>query len=422
MSVYKNSSIYLISNIFNALIPFILLPILTRNLTPYEYGQIAMFQTLVSGLASLTGLNTVGAANRRYYDITSKSGLAVYNTNCFYILILSCAALLLLSLLLSDLLSSLLTIPNNWIYLSVVISGATFIIQFRLGQWQIREKAFWFGILQISQSVIVSVLTIIFLICMHQGASSRVNSLFMVSIVYALVSLYSLYKSKLIILTKINLLDVRDALYFGVPLIPHILGIFCLSALDRVLINGVLGASEAGIYMLAAQLSLGMMVFFDALNKALVPWLFNTLSLNDVNKINSLIRFTYLFFIIVAILGGLSFWIGPLVVELVAGNEYLNAKNIIGWLCLGQAFNGMYLMVTNYLFYAKCTGRLSIVTIFSGGVNIVLLLVLMKFLGITGVAISFSISMFIRFLATWWLAAKVCGFSWRMSIRRIIFG
>ncbi|MGJ3660750.1 oligosaccharide flippase family protein, partial [Shigella boydii] len=47
MSVYKNSSIYLISNIFNALIPFILLPILTRNLTPYEYGQIAMFQTLV---------------------------------------------------------------------------------------------------------------------------------------------------------------------------------------------------------------------------------------------------------------------------------------------------------------------------------------------------------------------------------------
>ncbi|MEW0490716.1 oligosaccharide flippase family protein, partial [Escherichia coli] len=62
MSVYKNSSIYLISNIFNALIPFILLPILTRNLTPYEYGQIAMFQTLVSGLASLTGLNTVGAA------------------------------------------------------------------------------------------------------------------------------------------------------------------------------------------------------------------------------------------------------------------------------------------------------------------------------------------------------------------------
>ncbi|MFQ3451665.1 polysaccharide biosynthesis C-terminal domain-containing protein, partial [Escherichia coli] len=82
----------------------------------------------------------------------------------------------------------------------------------------------------------------------------------------------------------------------------------------------------------------------------------------------------------------------------------------------------MYLMVTNYLFYAKCTGRLSIVTIFSGGVNIVLLLVLMKFLGITGVAISFSISMFIRFLATWWLAAKVCGFSWRMSIRRIIFG
>ncbi|HAX3200062.1 TPA: oligosaccharide flippase family protein, partial [Escherichia albertii] len=163
---------------FNALIPFMLLPVLTRNLTPYEYGQIAMFQILVSGLSSLTGLNTVGAANRRYYDVNSKNELAAYNTNCFYILILSCTILLLLSLLLSDLLSSLLTIPKNWIYLSVAVSGATFIIQFRLGQWQIRERAFWFGVLQISQGVVVSVLTIIFLIYMCQGASSRVNSLF----------------------------------------------------------------------------------------------------------------------------------------------------------------------------------------------------------------------------------------------------
>ncbi|EHQ8142856.1 oligosaccharide flippase family protein [Escherichia albertii] len=422
MSIYKNSGIYLISNIFNALIPFMLLPVLTRNLTPYEYGQIAMFQILVSGLSSLTGLNTVGAANRRYYDVNSKNELAAYNTNCFYILILSCTILLLLSLLLSDLLSSLLTIPKNWIYLSVAVSGATFIIQFRLGQWQIRERAFWFGVLQISQGVVVSVLTIIFLIYMYQGVSSRVNSLFIVSIVYALISLYSLHKSKLIIFTGINFSNIRDALYFGVPLIPHVLGIFCLSALDRVLINGVLGVSEAGIYMLAAQLSLGMTVFFDALNKALVPWLFNVLSLNDVNKINSLIRFTYLFFIVVAFLGGLSFWVGPFVVELVAGKAYLKAKDIIGWLCLGQAFNGMYLMVTNYLFYAKCTGKLSIVTISSGGTNIVLLLILMKFSGITGVAIAFSISMFIRFLATWWLATKVCGFSWRMPIRRIIWG
>ncbi|EIQ9127591.1 polysaccharide biosynthesis protein, partial [Escherichia coli] len=49
MSLLKISSIYLFSNILNALIPFLLLPILTHNLTPNEYGQVAMFQTLISG-------------------------------------------------------------------------------------------------------------------------------------------------------------------------------------------------------------------------------------------------------------------------------------------------------------------------------------------------------------------------------------
>ena len=41
----RNSTIYLTSNILNALVPFLLLPVLTRYLTPDEYGQIAMFQT-----------------------------------------------------------------------------------------------------------------------------------------------------------------------------------------------------------------------------------------------------------------------------------------------------------------------------------------------------------------------------------------
>ena len=72
MSLLKISSIYLFSNILNALIPFLLLPILTHNLTPNEYGQVAMFQTLISGVAALTGLNTIGAANRKYFIAITK--------------------------------------------------------------------------------------------------------------------------------------------------------------------------------------------------------------------------------------------------------------------------------------------------------------------------------------------------------------
>lgn len=64
MSFLKKSSVYLISNILNASIPFILLPILTRYLTTSEYGKIAIFQTIITGLVSVIAFNTLGATAR----------------------------------------------------------------------------------------------------------------------------------------------------------------------------------------------------------------------------------------------------------------------------------------------------------------------------------------------------------------------
>lgn len=414
MSLVRNSTIYLSSNILNALVPFLLLPILTHNLNPGDYGQIAMFQTLVSGLAALTGLNTIGAANRRYYDDQTQNELSTYNGACIHILLLSSIILILAATLFSTQLSELLNISPYWIYLAIIVSAGTFIIQLRLAQWQIRERAWNYGFLQVSQSIFIFVLTLIFLFVVKQGAVSRINALLLGTIVYVLFSLFTLFKECLLNIKTINTDYIKDALKFGIPLVPHIVGIFFLSAIDRILISGKLGIEEAGVYMLGVQLSLGMVVVFDAINKALIPWLFRILSVNDVVKLKKLVRFSYCYFVVLSFLGALSFWIGPLVVNLFAGPQYQQATSVIGWLCLGQAFNGMYLMVTNYLFYAKKTGRLSIITISSGVFNVVLLLIMMKTNGIIGVAMAFSISMFIRFIATWVLVWQLNLVSWNI--------
>ncbi|MGC8423701.1 lipopolysaccharide biosynthesis protein [Mixta calida] len=417
MSLFKNSSIYLSSNIINALVPFLLLPILTHQLLPEEYGQIAMFQTLISGLSALTGLNTIGAANRFFYDAKNDKEVAYYNGACVQLLLLSFLILCLTAFIFHSYLSLWLNIPTSWIFLAIAISSGNFLIQLRLGQWQIREKAFKYGILQVSQSILLFIFTLFLLLWIRQGAVSRINALTIGTFLYFLASIFSLYKDRLLNFFDFRLDYIKDSLKFGVPLIPHIIGIFFLSAIDRILINNRLGVAEAGIYMVGVQLSLGMVVFFDALNKALIPWLYRLLTVNNKSQINRLVKITYFYFFVVLILGVVSFWIGPVVVEWVAGAEYQKATTIIGWLCLGQAFNGMYLMVTNYLFYAKKTGKLALVTISCGIFNIILLVVLMSYMGIVGVAMAFAFSMLIRFLATWWLAAKVSEISWRLSFK-----
>lgn len=411
----RNSTIYLASNILNALVPFLLLPILTRYLTPDEYGQIAMFQTLITGLAALTGLNAVGAANRKFYDKHDGSALALFNGTCLHILLLSSLTLGVVCFFLSTELSQWLNIPTTWVYFALVISSANFIIQFRLGQWQIRERAVSFGVMQVSQSVLVLILSLALIVGYQQGASGRVDAMMATSVVYAGLGLLLLYRDRLLVLLPLKKALFKEVLSFGVPLVPHVVGIFLLSSIDRFFINQQLGVAEAGIYMLAVQLSLGMAVVFDAINKALVPWLFRTLSDNNPQQLQRLVKFTYLFFVIVSGLGAISFIVGPWVVTWVAGAEYQRATTVIGWLCLGQAFGGMYLMVTNYLFFHKKTMLLSLVTVFCGLLNIVLLLFLMDKLGIIGVAIAFSITMFIRFLLTWSLTIIFSGISWKLS-------
>ncbi len=49
-NLFRLTSIYTLSNVIGVAIPFFLLPILTRYLTPYDYGILSMYSTLYSFL------------------------------------------------------------------------------------------------------------------------------------------------------------------------------------------------------------------------------------------------------------------------------------------------------------------------------------------------------------------------------------
>jgi len=74
----------------------------------------------------------------------------------------------------------------------------------------------------------------------------------------------------------------------------------------------------------------------------------------------------------------------------------------------------MYFMVTNYIFYVKKTKYLSYVTISSGAINVVLLLLLIPHYGISGAAYAFMIANLIRFVGTWILSAKLYDMPWSL--------
>ncbi|MGR5325852.1 lipopolysaccharide biosynthesis protein [Vibrio sp. DNB22_17_1] len=419
MSFAKNIYVYLFSNILNAAIPFILLPILTRYLSPNEYGQIAMFQTMLTGIGAFIGLNTVGAANRKFYDDNlSLNETRMFNGSCLQILIFTLFIAAVAVIVAENFLTNFLSIPSEWLYLALLVSSCTFLINFRLGQWQVRKSAIKYGLLQVGNSVLNMSLTLILIVFYAEGAKGRIDALLYAGVMSATIAIFLLYKDQLVSLRSINKGNIKEALNFGMPLVPHVFGAFLLTAADRFVINDRLGLADAGIYMVAVQVSMALTIVFDAINKAYVPWLFERLKRNDEKEKLLIVKNTYIYFLCVLSLAALSFFIGPAMITLVVGDKYKAAGGVIGWLCLGQVFGGMYLMVTNYIFYAKKTGRLSLVTIGSGLINLLVMLVLVNYLGIEGAAISFALSKMIQFLLTWWLASVVFPMPWLFKVER----
>jgi O-antigen/teichoic acid export membrane protein len=407
ISLIKDSSIYLCANILNAAIPFLLLPFLTRYLDPAEYGRIAMFQMLIVALGAFVGVNVAGATARKYFDLDAgRNQLDTFIGACLHILVASTAVIAVIFFFFGEFIAGWLEISFAWLFQALLVSFGAVIIQIRLAQWQISQKPLFYGAFLLLNSIVNLGLSILLVAGMGKGAEGRVDAQLLASVTCASLAVVSLKKDRLLKFVGWHHEFFNEALRFGVPLIPHVAGGFLLMAADRFVIKSQLGLASAGLYTVAFQVSMGLNLVFDSINKAYVPWLYHRLSENLESTKRRIVKYTYFWFIGIILLGGSLFFVGPLIVTAVAGAEYHAAAEIAGYLFVAQALAGMYLMVTNYIFYSKRTGTLSIATLATGALNVVLMLILVKYMGLTGAGLAFIVSMAIRFLLVWWVAQR----------------
>ena len=406
----RSAGVYTAANLANAAIPFLMLPVLTRVLPPSGYGVIAMYGAVLGIMSAFTGLSADGAVSVRYVD-REGTDFPRYVGSCLYLLLGSTLATLLVVSLLGAPLSRFTSIPVFWLLMAVPTSACTFLCNVRLGIWIMSHRSVAYGSFQVLQSALNMGLSLLFVLWFRQGYQGRLWGQSAALGLFATLALVSLVRGKLASFSPCREY-LRDALAFGVPLVPHVIGICLIGLADRFIINQKLGLTEAGIYLVAVQLGMGLSVLSDAFNKAFVPWLYNQLKLDSAEARCQIIRGTWAYFAgalgIAGLVAALSYWI----VLFVAGPKYLGAAGALAWQALGQAFLGMYLMVTNYIFYARRTRPLALITFISGGLSLSLTWLLVPLLGISGAGLSFALSMCVRFLLTWTLAQRVCPMPW----------
>lgn len=406
-ALLRASSVYAIISALDGFVSFLVLPILTRYLTPEDYGLASMFSLLVSIFGIFVGLGTQGAVNRAYFeqDINFKE----YVFNCIVILLFGSLLTLIVTLIFVDTISLFSTIPVTWVIFAVIVSSFDFITYSVLSIYQARMAAKKYAVIQALKTMLSAALSIILIIVVGMRWEGRVIGQSSAIIAISLIGLLIL---KSWVKWKLCFRYVRHALAFGVPLIPHALGGMLMVYTDRFIITNTLGVEKTGIYVVGWQVGNVISILADAFNKAYAPWLFARLNNDNQYEKSRLVKLTYLYYLLILSIAISLGLFAPFMIRILLGKDFHGSSPVVLWIAIGGAFTGMYYMVVNYIFYTRKTYILAIITFTSGIFNAVFTYLFVIRFGVIGASYSYALTCFFQFLLTWMLAGRLYEMPW----------
>lgn len=170
----------------------------------------------------------------------------------------------------------------------------------------------------------------------------------------------------------------KYAFLFNAPLIPHYLSMTVLQQVDRIMINNMVGTSEAAIYGVAYTVSTLMILVTSAMNNSFTPFTYQSIKKKNYISIKSI---TNLILIIVAVGCILVMAFGPEVISILAPKQYYDAIWIIPPVAASVFFMFLYPLFGNIEFYYEKTKFTMMASCVGAVANIVLNYVFIRIFG-----------------------------------------
>lgn len=391
MKFLRTGLIYVVANVMSATIPFLLLPILTRALSPDEYGQIVGFALWVTFCLTLSGFNAHAALGVIWFRqpkaeipvyVGAALGLALAST----VVIASSAAILLE---IWPELSGGLT--PGWGVVAALTAGANVILQCRLVLWQSQQKALHSATLQLTASGLNLGLSLAAVFLLGWGAAGRNAGIAVSAGMMACTAIYLFYASREV-RWSMRWDEMKLLLAFGVPLIFHALAGVLMGTADRWIISIHLGSGSLGVYGAGAQLGAMMAILADAFVKAYGPWMYEKLASSNTADKHCAVGAIYAMaptFLGAAALLSIALHFAS---NILLGPRFHDAVPLLPWFMLGGAFTGVYVSTSVLYFFSGRTALLSSITLSSAMLGTVCTWILVLYYGVVGAAMGYAVT------------------------------
>lgn len=385
MKAVKDSVIYLAGELISRSMPFFLLPYLSRKLGVEGYGELAYYQTYLALFLMMVSLSQDGAVARYFYVYGKRSLNLIIHAGYAYTFLVGGVILLGCWIVQSEILA----------YLALTAMFQSF-VAVQLTVRQSRKQPFSYMVIQFLSSLSGVLFTILLLeIFQSELIEKRFLALLLSNIVTLAVA-YILYRKN----TRQKAFEWKTyktallyILGFGLPLILHNASLFLKGQIDRVFIFHQFNQYDLGLYAMGAQIASILMIILYALNKALVPYLFEGLKKKRIS-LTQIHRWAFYALLLVPIPALVMAVIPESLVVWLLGKQFVGTKYYIILFLVSSSFSMPYFLLVNYLFYYGENKFVSLCSIVSTVVYLISLIALtfteiqyVPFAGIIGAVI-----------------------------------
>ncbi len=403
----------------NKALPFLLLPVLTRYLSPSEYGILSIYQVLISFAVPIVGMNMASNITRNFFN-KSRAELAVIVGDLLlllsltYFLVSICLCLYIIIFKGSD---GVNDIPSGWLLSVPVVAVMNTIIQFNLTILRNQNRALLYGLFEVLNTTVNVGITLLMVVVCNFGWQGRALGVLSSAIIFGIVSLWWMNREQFLSLVP-RREQVIEILMVSVPLIFHALGAVTINVSDRLFLNSMMSKETVGIYSVGYQFGMIILLVTEAFNKVWSPWMYKQMSNIDSKKQTRIVTLTYAYNVGILVLALMLTIIAKFLLRFMTTPDYYGAQTYIVWIALGYAVRGMYTMVFPYLVYVGKTHFLGIMTTIAAAVNLLANYLLISVNGAVGAAQATLLSFVILYLGVWWYSNHIYPMPWKLLSRK----
>lgn len=359
-----NGGLFSLYSFFNEGISFILLILLANYIAPAEYGQLSLFNTIVTFMGYFIALSAQGFISVSYFKRGPNYFKQDFSSICAICIVVT-GVFCLICLTVGDWIANKAELTVIYLWIAIIIAFFKVFQETWLNWYRIKENVGLYGIVSCGFAILNLALSLYLVIKTPLNWQGRIYAQLGCTVLFGLLAVVYFGRQKFYTI-NISWPNIKMVALYGLPLIPHLASLWIKQGGDRFIINNYHTIEDVGIFSFALNLTSIIVMIGSAFNNSNSVSIYKILSDHDSieNKQLHLKRQTRNIAIIllgasIIVIAGVCFAIPVLLPNYAESIPYFLILSLQG---IGQCF---YFLYCNYLFYYYKTKQLMYVTFFT---------------------------------------------------------